>query len=838
VVEVAGTSMALAFSPGDLVLVRRWAGHQIQPALSWRCRRQSPIPGAMVQGEFGIQPDCSVYSHSQALAILTGLLSGPNSTAVIAELCGERWSGKTALMEDFAKAASANGWRIAAGSAGSVPSSHPLNVFIDALSDLTDRHCEDLRRALPSHHLRPLGLLFPSLAMIGPESRRIENDEMYAAFLAVRGLIEALAAGSGLLLLLDDMHMADTASLRLLGYLFRYPPEGMVAMVVGHRPKQSHPELLSSLSTAAVNGVVRRLALGPLSKEAVFALLPGHFSYPQCAALLRESGGNPGLLTGLASLGTVHGSLDRRAARLPQRVLATCLRDFRTLSEPARQVARAVAVLEESAEPFALTYVAQVSQEQMWTAVDELAGEDLICCKEAPGRLEFVNPLLRMAAYQSAGLGWLMGAHTRAVEILTKQRKSARQVAWHVEHAPSIDDESAFWLLSAVHDYVWQNPAQTARLLRAMADFKPAGGMSHCDQGALLGKALAVSGQLIQAIEVLDWVAGQISGRNPLWADVVRWRACSRFLVGRLDDAREILSAGLAVVRPLDTEAEANLRRTRLTFALAAGTSADQSDLAYLIRYAAKAPGLEAGHTAGILAAATWHDSEALAGQYAKLAAQSFDNSTEDGAAHHLEGLYWLTRAEGLMGHYQVALQRCERGLRIAEKRQIGSITPLFAAALGDLQLRCGDLNGAARHAACARVAATEIGCAHVLELTDALEARIHDAVQDVTLRRPDAGGAEMTSAPTAEYKPAAPATSVPDPEVKLLKAKVEKLSGRETEIARLISLGKTNQQIARLLGLSHKTVETYIARIFSKLAASCRAEVAAIVSRCGSADW
>ncbi|HZM81207.1 MAG TPA: AAA family ATPase [Candidatus Limnocylindrales bacterium] len=57
-------------------------------------------------------------------------------------------------------------------------------------------------------------------------------------------------------------------------------------------------------------------------------------------------------------------------------------------------------------------------------------------------------------------------------------------------------------------------------------------------------------------------------------------------------------------------------------------------------------------------------------------------------------------------------------------------------------------------------------------------------------------------------------------------------LSGRELQIAELVSRGHTNRQIARMLSLSHKTVETYLARIFTKLGVSSRAAVATLVGR------
>ncbi|MEV4603172.1 LuxR C-terminal-related transcriptional regulator [Amycolatopsis sp. NPDC049253] len=55
-------------------------------------------------------------------------------------------------------------------------------------------------------------------------------------------------------------------------------------------------------------------------------------------------------------------------------------------------------------------------------------------------------------------------------------------------------------------------------------------------------------------------------------------------------------------------------------------------------------------------------------------------------------------------------------------------------------------------------------------------------------------------------------------------------LSQREFQIAKLVSEGRTNRQIARTLGVSHKTVETHLSRIFGKLEVSSRSEIASLV--------
>jgi ATP/maltotriose-dependent transcriptional regulator MalT len=61
-------------------------------------------------------------------------------------------------------------------------------------------------------------------------------------------------------------------------------------------------------------------------------------------------------------------------------------------------------------------------------------------------------------------------------------------------------------------------------------------------------------------------------------------------------------------------------------------------------------------------------------------------------------------------------------------------------------------------------------------------------------------------------------------------------LTPRQLEVARLVTAGKTNRQIAEQLFLSVKGVESHLSRIFERLEVSSRAGVAAIVERSESA--
>ena len=52
-------------------------------------------------------------------------------------------------------------------------------------------------------------------------------------------------------------------------------------------------------------------------------------------------------------------------------------------------------------------------------------------------------------------------------------------------------------------------------------------------------------------------------------------------------------------------------------------------------------------------------------------------------------------------------------------------------------------------------------------------------------------------------------------------------LSERELEVAALIGQGKSNAEIASLLIVSRRTVETYVSRVLSKLGLTSRSQIA-----------
>ena len=146
-------------------------------------------------------------------AILEGL---DGRTACAVELVGEPGIGKTRLLRELAARAESRRHLVLSGSCSELEHDLPFSLFVDAL----DEYVEGLEPAqlatLPDDARAELGRVLPSLASVEPGAATFLQDERYRTHRAVRALLEQLAEAGPLVLILDDAHWADPASVELL----------------------------------------------------------------------------------------------------------------------------------------------------------------------------------------------------------------------------------------------------------------------------------------------------------------------------------------------------------------------------------------------------------------------------------------------------------------------------------------------------------------------------------------------------------------------------------------------------------------------------------------------
>ncbi len=432
--------------------------------------------------------------------------------AAYVALIGEPGIGKTRLLAELCARGDERGCIVLAGSASELESDLPFAVFVDALDEYVAGLDPGRLATIEDEVGAELAQVLPSLSGLAREGAPSLQDERYRAHRAIRELLERIAATKPLLVVLDDVHWADPASVELVGALLRRPPSAAVLMVVAARPRQLPERLATALERAEVAGRLSSLELGVLEREEVAALLGRDFDPEIADQLYEESGGNPFYLEQLArSPGPAAGiatadDLGLGDLQVPPAVVRALGEEIAGLSEPTRIVLQGAAVAGDPFEPELATAAAAVEEEAAIAAIDELLELELVRRTRVPRRFRFRHPLVRRAVYEGAPAGWVLGAHERCAEALAERGASAATRAHHIEYAARPGDMAAFEALcEAAQAAATRAPASAARWLGAALRLLPDDSPPEQRVGVLLARAqaLAATGRLEESRDAL-----------------------------------------------------------------------------------------------------------------------------------------------------------------------------------------------------------------------------------------------------------------------------------------------------------------------------------------------
>ncbi|HEY8495101.1 MAG TPA: AAA family ATPase, partial [Myxococcota bacterium] len=460
--------------------------------------------------------------------------------------------------------------------------------------------------------------------------------ERHRLHYAARALLAGLADAQPLLLVLDDVHWADPASLELIAHLIRRPPPStllVLAYRTAHRPRVPRAEVLE---------------LAPLTRAQADELLHG-VPAARRDELYERSGGIPlyleALLKGSDPLGFVADELE-------------------ALSPAARRLAQGAAV---AGEPFAPELAAAAAGlDDPLDALDELLAADLVRAGDAPRRFRFRPPIVRHAVYTSARAGWRLGAHARVEAVLARQGAAAARRAHHLEHCAQPGDQQAIEVLSkAAAEAAPRAPAAAARWWEAALRLLPADASAEQRLALLAPRAtaLASAGELAEARDALYEAlslapAGAIRGR------IVAFIAMVEQLLGRHDTAYALLTDALAE-QPDSTELRIELAKQRYFAADWRGMRRHAADALAAARRGAD-PALTAA-AAGILALAEYHlPNVAAARPLADEAAARLDALTDDQLAGRLDAALFVGWTEQCLARWDDVHRHYERALGVA----------------------------------------------------------------------------------------------------------------------------------------------------------------------------
>jgi DNA-binding NarL/FixJ family response regulator len=262
-----------------------------------------------------------------------------------------------------------------------------------------------------------------------------------------------LASLRPLLIVLDDAHWADRASLHWLAYLARRVEGTPLGIAVASRPMEpgAEAELVSALAGAEAARVLRPTPLSSAGVERIVASELGEGADAAFAAgCHRVSGGNPLLLAELLRVLAEDGvepspeaaeRLDGMSApALGRAALARAGR----LPGQAVAVLKALAVLGPGAEPARVAAVAAVRPSEARESIDALAGLDML---SVAAGVSFAHPMLQAGVYEDIGAGERAALHAKAARVLIDAGAPPEEVAAHLLHADPEGDPALMEVL-------------------------------------------------------------------------------------------------------------------------------------------------------------------------------------------------------------------------------------------------------------------------------------------------------------------------------------------------------------------------------------------------------
>jgi DNA-binding NarL/FixJ family response regulator/RecA/RadA recombinase len=609
------------------------------------------------------------------------------------ELVGEPGIGKTRLLAELAARADERGYLVLSGRAGELELDLPFWVFVDALDEyvhgLDPRRLDDLDDDVRAE----LATVFPSLSGLATGRRTAIQHERYRSHRAVCTLLEALAQTQPVVLVLDDVHWADPASVELLGALLHRPPAAPLLVALAVRPRQLNDRLSAALERAHRAGTIVRIELGALSPEDARELVADG---ADVAGLYEDSGGNPFYLEQLARSGdraesatATHGPL-LAGVDVPAAVAAALSEELALLTKPARLILEGAAVAGDPFDPELAAAGAGAADAAAIDALDELLRLDLVRQTDVPRRFRFRHPLVRRAVYESMPGGSRLVAHERCADALARRGALSSAIAHHVERSARQGDEAAVRLLrDAGEAAAPRAPASAARWFGAALRLLPpaAPGDLRVELVLARSEALAATGQLGESHTALLESMSIV----PQEAESLRVRlavACARVehLLGRYNEAHVHLEAALAELRD-----PASAQGVELMIELV-GDSLYHGDYGAMRSWADQAvdaaerlgeqPLLAAALAGRALASAVGgRAAEGL--RYSAAAAALVDGLADDEIAGRLDALAHLATAEFYLENFAGAGSHAERALRIGRTVGKGDLFPLIVPMLG-----------------------------------------------------------------------------------------------------------------------------------------------------------
>lgn len=419
--------------------------------------------------------------RSDELSLLRGLVAkAADGRGGVVLLEGEQGIGKSALLraalpaEAHCAAAQAGECRLARASAGGLGWRLPLRIVARCVTAGGRPGRGNGNAAVGSR---------PRLAPVPRNTGSVAGGPAHGAAGGLLALIDQWCRVSPVVLIAEDLHYADGASVLVWHQLSRAVVRLPMLLVGSCRPGQGTGELARMRRQLLSQGGTV-VSLGPLADQEVSKLvshLAGGRPGRRLAALLAQAGGNPLYVRELTSALAVQGRVrvrgkvadltaDPALPRLPASLAASISDRLGSFCEDATGALRWAAVLGQEFSVTDLEVVTGRSAGELMGVVDTAMTADVLA--GAGARLEFRHGLIRQVLYESMPGAMRAALHLQAARAFAAAgaapERIAAQLVPALETSQSWEPWVADWLTGAVPALTYRVPRDAAALLRGV----------------------------------------------------------------------------------------------------------------------------------------------------------------------------------------------------------------------------------------------------------------------------------------------------------------------------------------------------------------------------------
>jgi DNA-binding SARP family transcriptional activator len=403
-----------------------------------------PLPSAVVR----LRGHVPLLGRDAELAQLRRAWSrlGPADCRLVA-VAGEAGIGKSRLVAELVHARHEEGAAVLWGRS-LARELVPYQPLVEALADHLAARSPEESAALVHAAGRPLAWLLPDIAGGAPAGTEPAEPgaRRYLMFEATAMLLAELVAPAGLVLVLEDLHLADASVLSMVEHLVRRARRGPLAVVVTFDDALAgaNEPLSELLAGVGRDGLLERVNLAGLAEGAVAALMTrvrGGSPAPAAVvrAVRRRTLGNPLFVEELVRDGN-GGDPEAMPARVRDLVAARLAR----LDPDLTEVLQAASLVGAEFEADVLAGMLDRSPVTLGAVLDRAVGARLVDdLSRVPRRLRFVHQVVHDAARASLTGTRVAELRRRLVDTLTDMTGSTEHYAALAHHFRLTSHEDA-----------------------------------------------------------------------------------------------------------------------------------------------------------------------------------------------------------------------------------------------------------------------------------------------------------------------------------------------------------------------------------------------------------